>query len=137
MKQELQTQWREKFKLIACKWDWQRLSTNFKHWINEEYEGHGEEIVYTPSHKIERLMDEIERINPRLLKLIKEVYIQYWVGNEFRGSGPGRGFIKGDKEFLSKLIKEAYFEWIDVAWGSWCDALKYDKDFLESLRESN
>jgi len=128
--------WREEFKLIASQWTFKRLSTNFKHWINEEYEGHsGETVIYAPSHRIEKLMDEIESVNPSLLKLIKEVYIQYWVGNEFRGSGPGPGYIKGDKEFLSKLIKEAYFEWIDKGWGDWCGTLKYDKEFLESLKE--
>jgi hypothetical protein len=31
--------WREKFKLIACEWTFKRLSTNYKHWVNEEYEG--------------------------------------------------------------------------------------------------
>jgi hypothetical protein len=35
---------------------------------------------------------------------------------------------------LSKLVKEAYFEWIDIAWGDWAGTLKYDKEFLESLR---
>jgi hypothetical protein len=126
--------WREKFKLIASKWTFKRLSDNYRHWINEEYEG-GEVItIYAPSHKIEELMDEIENVNPALLKLIKEVYIRYWVGNEFRGSGPNRGFIKGDKEFLSRLIREAYFEWLDVAWGEWTGTLKYDKEYLESFR---
>jgi hypothetical protein len=126
--------WREKFRLIDCEWSWKRLSTNYKHWVNDDYIGGELDVVFAPSHKIEELLDEIERVNPNLLKLIKEVYIRYWVGNEFRGSGPDRGFIKGDKEFLSKLVKEAYFEWIDKAWGDWTGTLKYDKEFLETLR---
>jgi hypothetical protein len=127
--------WREKFKLIACEWTWKRFSTNYKKWENEEYSG-GETItVYAPSHRIEKLIDKIESVNPALLKLIKEVYICYWRGNEFRGSGPERGYIKGDKEFLSKLIKEAYFEWLDKAWGEWTGDLKYDREFLESLKD--
>ncbi len=73
-------------------------------------------------------------MSPHLLKLIKEVYIQYWVGNEFRGSGSDRGYIIGDKNFLSKLVKEAYFRWIDMAWGDWDGALEYDEEYLESLR---
>jgi len=125
--------WREEFKLIASQWTFKRLSTNFKHWVNEDYSGGEIAVVYAPSHRIEKLMDEIESVNPDLLKLIKEVYICYWVGNEFRGSGPDRGFIKGDKEFLSRLVKEAYFEWIDRGWGDWTGTLKYDKEFLESL----
>jgi hypothetical protein len=127
--------WKEKFKLIACEWSWRRLSKNYKHWVNEEYVGGETTTVYAPSHRIERLMDEIERVNPALLRFIQEVYIRYWVGNEFRGDGPDAGFIKGDKEFLSKLVKRAYFEWIDRAWGDWTGTLEYDKEFLESLRE--
>jgi len=126
--------WREKFKLIASQWTFKRLSTNFKHWVNENYSGGEITVVYAPSHRIEKLMDEIESVNPELLKLIKEVYIRYWVGNEFRGSGPDRGFIIGDKEFLSKLVRKAYFRWIDKGWGDWEGTLKYDKEFLESLR---
>jgi len=126
--------WREEFKLIASQWTFKRLSTNFKHWVNEDYSGGEITVVYAPSHRIEKLMDEIESVNPDLLKLIKEVYIRYWVGNEFRGSGSDRGFIKGDKEFLSRLVKEAHFEWVDKGWGDWTGTLKYDKEFLESLR---
>jgi len=126
--------WKERFKLVACEWTFKRLSTNYKHWVNQEYEGGETTTVYAPSHRIEKLMDEIESVNPSLLRLIKEVYICYWVGNEFRGSGTERGFIKGSKEFLSRLIKEAYFEWIDRAWGDWTGTLKYNKEFLESLR---
>jgi hypothetical protein len=126
--------WREKFKLIASQWSFKRLSENYKHWVNEEYSGGKTTVVYAPSHRIEKLMDEIENVNPELLNLIKEVYIRYWVGNEFRGSGPDRGCIRGDKEFLSRLIKEAYFEWIDKAWGDWGGVLKYDKELLESFR---
>jgi hypothetical protein len=126
--------WREKFKLIASQWTFKRLSTNFKHWVNENYSGGEITVVYAPSHRIEKLMDEIESVNPELLKLIKEVYIRYSVGNEFRGSGPDRGFIIGDKEFLSKLVRKAYFRWIDKGWGDWEGTLKYDKEFLESLR---
>ena len=130
---EVKDMWREKFKLVACEWGWKRLSKNYKHWVNEDYCG-GEIIeIYAPSHRIEKLMDEIESVNPSLLRLIKEVYICYWVGNEFRGSGPDRGYIKGDKEFLSRLIKQAYFKWIDRGWGDWAGTLEYDKEFLESL----
>jgi hypothetical protein len=127
--------WREKFKLVDCEWSWRKLSSNYKHWVNEEYSGGETTTIYAPSHRIEKLMDEIQNVNPDLLNLIKEVYIRYWVGNEFRGSGPARGFIKGDKDFLSKLIKVAYFEWIDVAWGDWAGTLEYNKEFLESLRK--
>jgi hypothetical protein len=134
---EVKDMWREKFKLIASQWTFKRLSSNFKHWANEDYSGGEITVVYAPSHRIEKLMDEIESVHPSLLRLIKEVYVCYWVGNEFRGSGPDRGYIKGDKEFLSKLIKEARFEWIDKGWGDWCGTLKYDKEFLESLKEVN
>jgi len=125
--------WREKFKLIACEWSFKKLSKNYKNWVNDEYEGGETTTIYAPSHRIEKLMDEIESVNPDLLKLIKEVYIYYWVGNEFRGSGPGEGFIKGGKEFLSRLIKKAYFRWIDKGWGDWEGVLEYD---LEQLKEA-
>ena len=125
--------WREKFKLVACEWTWKRFSRPYKHFVNETYSGGELTIIVAPSKKIERLMDEIERVNPSLLNFIKEVYVQYWVGNEFRGSGSDRGFIKGDKEFLSRLVKEAYFRWID--WGDYDGTLIYDKEFLESFFE--
>ena len=126
--------WRESFKLVECKWDWERFSKPRKKWINENYSGGEITTIYAPSRKIEKFIDKIENVNPHLLKLIKEVYIQYCVGNEFRGSGSDRGYIIGDKNFLSKLVKEAYFRWIDMAWGDWDGALEYDEEYLESLR---
>ncbi len=124
--------WREQFRTVFegdLKWE------RYRYWENENYTGGEVEIVYAPSNKIEKLLDKIESLNPSLMKLIKEVYIIYHKGNEFRGGCPGRGEIIGDKEFLSRLIIEAEFKWIDKAWGYWWGTLRFDHAFLESMRD--
>jgi hypothetical protein len=96
------------------------------HFVNKNYAGGEIERVYAPSNKIAKFMKELYENYPELLNLVKEVKVAYWRGNRFRGQGVDKGFIEADRRFLNAIIKEAYFEWIDMGWGHWKGDLQYD-----------
>jgi len=116
---------KEVFEVIRLKeFEKSENDTAVYHYSNPFFSHKNTLRVYAPSNKIKLFMRELYELG--LLDKVKEVYMSFWRGNRFRGGGPDRGFIELEEEFAKKVIKEAYFEWIDMGWGHWKGDLRYD-----------
>jgi len=106
--------------------NWKRFQKPYYYYTNRNYSG-GETIeITTSAYKILKFIEELFNINPDLLNLIKEIRLNYWVGNEFRGSGSDESSLIIDKEFAQKIQLRGYFRWVDRAWGDYSSSLEYD-----------
>jgi hypothetical protein len=125
----------ELYKIFKCveekDTDWRWFSSPHYVFVNLNYEG-GETVrVVSSAQKILKFLNEIKEKG--LLNKIKEVELNYWVGNRFRGSGSGASYIILDKEFAEKIKIKGVFRWTDKGWGDYWSELEYD--FGNTIKE--
>ena len=95
-------------------------------YINKEYIGGETSVIETNPFRIKKFIIELYELNPFYIKFIRQITLNYWKGNEFRGSGGDRSYIILNKEFAKKIKIKGFFKWIDRAWGDARADLQYD-----------
>jgi hypothetical protein len=98
----------------------------FGHYINKEYIGGPTTVIETNPFLIKKFIIELYEKNPIYIKYVKEIVLNYYKGNEYRGGGGDRSYIILDKSFAEKIKIRGYFKWIDKAWGDARAELKYE-----------
>jgi hypothetical protein len=102
-------------------------------YINKEYIGGPETTIETNPFLIIKFMVELYEKNPFYIRYVKEIILNYYKGNKYRGGGGDRSYIILNKSFAEKIKISGYFKWIDPAWGDARAELKYDLSALEKM----
>lgn len=90
--------------------------------------------IHSSAKKIQEFIELLLQKNPRVLrKYFKEIFIQYHVGNEFRGSGSSPSWIVTRKIFSDEINLIGYYKWLDKGWGDYSSELSYDPSALEKI----
>jgi hypothetical protein len=118
----------EIYKLFKCveekDTDWRRFSSPRYVYENLNYQG-GETVrVVSSAQKILNFLKLLKEKG--VLNMVKEVELNYWVGNEFRGSGSEASYLLINKDFAEKIKLKGSFKWIDKGWGDYWSELEYE-----------
>ena len=90
--------------------------------------------ITTSAYKLQKFVQLILQRRPKVLKsYFKEIFIQFYVGNEYRGAGSSPSWMVVRRWFADKAKLAGYYKWIDKGWGDYSAELTYDPQALEEI----
>ena len=88
-----------------------------------EWGEEGKTKIESSPKRLARFLMWLAKNHPEECEKICGIRFEFWIGNEFRGSGGDRSFIYLSEPFSHIRIKESFFDWIDVGWGDYVSSL--------------